>query len=92
MLVGAAGIGAANLWTLHRARATLGKMALDLRIVRADGTEVELWRIVLLRWLPITAASAFLAPLALIDVLFIFGAARRCVHDYLADTVVVDAR
>lgn len=87
-------IGAVNLWTLHQHRASIGKLALKLRIVRADGTEAELWRIVLLRWMPMAAISAipFVSILALVDVLFIFGAARRCVHDYIADTVVVDAK
>jgi hypothetical protein len=28
---------------------------------------------------------------AIIDVLFIFGNARRCVHDYIADTIVIKA-
>lgn len=28
----------------------------------------------------------------IIDALFIFGAARRCVHDYIAGTVVIQAR
>jgi len=86
-------VAAINLWTLHRHRASLGKMALKLRIVRRDGSEVELWRIVALRWLP-TAVIGFvpgLNLLNLIDALFIFREDRRCVHDMVADTVVVDA-
>jgi len=27
----------------------------------------------------------------IVEVLFIFGPARRCVHDYIADTIVIKA-
>jgi uncharacterized RDD family membrane protein YckC len=89
-----AAIGGVNLWMVHKHRASLGKLVFSMRIVRADGSEAEVWRIVFLRWLPVTAIGAipFLGVLALVDVLFIFGSARRCVHDYIADTVVIDAK
>jgi uncharacterized RDD family membrane protein YckC len=94
MIVGMVVVAALNLWTLHRHRASLGKLSLGLRIVRTDGSEAELWRIVFLRWLPVTVIGAipYLGFLTLVDALFIFGSARRCVHDYAADTVVVDAK
>jgi uncharacterized RDD family membrane protein YckC len=93
-LVGVLAVAGINLWTLHRHRASLGKCSLGLRIVRADGSEAELWRIVLLRWLPVTVIGVipYLGVLTLVDALFIFGSARRCVHDYAADTVVVDTK
>jgi uncharacterized RDD family membrane protein YckC len=84
-------VGVINLWTVHRWRASIGKLALKIRMVRTDGSEAELWRIVFLRGLPQWLVS--LIPLAnmltLVDVLFIFGKAHRCVHDYIADTIVV---
>jgi uncharacterized RDD family membrane protein YckC len=87
-------LAATNLWIVHARRASLGKLVFKLRVVRADGSEADFWRILLLRWLP--AALLAVVPVygwgvLLIDSLFIFGTARRCVHDYLADTVVVDA-
>ena len=93
-MVGVLAVAGLNLWTLHRHRASLGKLSLGLRIVRADGSEAELWRIVFLRCLPVTVIGAipYLGLLTLVDALFIFGSARRCVHDYAADTVVVDAK
>jgi uncharacterized RDD family membrane protein YckC len=94
LFAGMAAVGAINLWTLHRARASLGKLALSLRVVRTDGTEAELWRIVLLRWLP-TGLIGFIPGLNLlnlVDVLFIFRGDRRCVHDLIADTVVIDSK
>jgi len=84
-------VGAINLWTVHRYRASIGKLALRIRMVRSDGTEAGLWRLVFLRGLPQWAVSAipFVNLLNLVDVLFVFGKARRCAHDYIADTIVV---
>jgi uncharacterized RDD family membrane protein YckC len=84
-------VGAINLWTVHRYRASIGKLALKIRMVRSDGAEAELWRIVFLRGLPqwVVSAIPFVNLLNLVDVLFVFGKARRCVHDYIADTIVV---
>jgi uncharacterized RDD family membrane protein YckC len=88
-----AGLAAWNLWTVHKYRASLGKRFIGLRVLRSDGSEASTSRIVFLRWLPATAVGAipYIGWLALIDVLLIFRENRRCVHDLIADTVVVDA-
>jgi len=92
------GIGipaAINLWMLHRFRATIGKRSSGIRMVRSDGSEAELWRLIFLRGLPQWLLSGLgkLLPiinlLLLADVLFIFGKPHRCLHDYIADTIVV---
>ena len=51
-------------------------------------------RIVLLRMVPmsIVAYIPFVGGLLnLVDILFIFGRDRRCIHDLIADTIVVQA-
>lgn len=96
LLLGA--VGLINLWLVHRYRASIGKLALKIRMVRRNGSEAELWRLIVLRGVPqwvLSAAANFLPlvyVLVMVDVLFIFGAAHRCVHDYIADTIVVKAR
>jgi uncharacterized RDD family membrane protein YckC len=79
---------------VYRHGQTIGKKWLGIKVVRKDGSKATLGRIFWLRYLLNTVFM--LIPLlgtlySLIDPLFIFGAAKRCVHDYLADTVVVRA-
>jgi uncharacterized RDD family membrane protein YckC len=81
-------------WFLYRSGQTLGKMALGLRIVRTDGSRAALPRLLFLRQGLSMALGLvpFLGRLyGLVDSLFIFGAPRRCLHDYIADTMVVTA-
>jgi uncharacterized RDD family membrane protein YckC len=50
---------------------------------------------ILLRYLPISLAALIpvIGPyLSLVDVVFIFGSERRCIHDRLAGTKVVKVR
>jgi uncharacterized RDD family membrane protein YckC len=73
---------------------TIGKALLKVRIVRSDGSRASFGRIVALRYLPTTVIS--LIPLigglyALVDSLLIFRESRRCLHDNIADTIVVKA-
>lgn len=83
-----------NCYLLWRDGQTLGKKVVGIRIVRLNGTRASFVRIFILRilapgvigWVPIVG---FLFGLA--NVLFIFGPARRCLHDYMADTIVVQA-
>lgn len=73
---------------------TVGKMLLKIRIVRSDGSRASFGRLVGLRFIVNTLLT--LVPVvggvyALVDALFIFREPRRCVHDLIADTVVVQA-
>ncbi len=92
--IGLAAVAAINLWMVHRYRASIGKKALKIRMVRADGSEAELWRLIFLRWLPqwIVNVVPIVNILSLVDVLFIFGKEQRCVHDYIGGTIVVKAK
>lgn len=79
------------LW-LHQAGQTPGKRALGIRIVGRDGRRVGLGRLVGLRFAPMFVVNLVLGGLSWsIDVLLIFGAERRCLHDLMADTIVVRA-
>jgi uncharacterized RDD family membrane protein YckC len=73
---------------------TVGKALLKIRIVRSDGSPASFARIVGLRYLTTSVLAAI--PVAgtiygLVDVLLIFRASRRCLHDNIADTIVVTA-
>ena len=72
---------------------TVGKMAAAVRIVDARTREiVPFWKSFGLRVFVIQALAsvpAVGAVFSLVDVLFIFGERRRCLHDHLAGTVVI---
>ena len=72
---------------------TVGKMLLGIRIVRPDGSAASLARILGLRYGIgyVIAALHFsvLMVFSLVDCVMIFRANRRCLHDMIADTIVV---
>ena len=71
---------------------SIGKMALGIRIVHMDGEQATLGRIVGLRILPMQLIGWIPyigGVISLVDVLFIFRASRRCIHDDIARTKVV---
>lgn len=74
---------------------TVGKKLVGIRIVsHADGSILPFNRVFGLRYLPVSLVT--LIPLignllVLVDALFIFGKERRCLHDLLAGTTVVNA-
>jgi uncharacterized RDD family membrane protein YckC len=81
-------------WFLYHRSQSLGKMAMGLRIVRADGSPASFGRSFGLRLFlfGVCGRIPYVGPLiGIIDALFIFGGARRCLHDYVADTIVVTA-
>ena len=81
-----------NLMLLGDRGQTVGKRWLRVRIVRSDGSDADLGRLFGLRMCVPWLIGFFLGPLFVLpDVLFIFGDERRCLHDMMADTIVVDA-
>jgi len=69
---------------------SIGKKACGIKVVRSDGSRASLSRLIWLR--NVLNGVLGLIPLyGLIDALFIFGEARRCLHDHLADTIVIKA-
>lgn len=74
---------------------TIGKWVCGIRVVRTDRSKVSLQRILMLREMPLFVIAAIPLPyvsaaLILLDAIFIFRSSRQCLHDQLADTVVVN--
>ena len=73
---------------------TIGKRLLGLRIVRSNGERVAIGRLLGLRyfvgWI-ITMIPFIGVVFALADSLLIFRDSRKCLHDNIADTIVVKA-
>ena len=90
-VLGIIGLIAANLWLLNRNGQSIGKYSFEIRIVRTDGSPAGLARLIFARGLPqwIVGSIPVVNLLSLVDVLFIFREDRRCVHDLIADTMVV---
>jgi uncharacterized RDD family membrane protein YckC len=80
---------------LHTSGQTIGKRAAGTRIVSVDDNRIlPLWKVIALRQLPISIVS--LVPVfggfaGIADVLFIFRRDRRCLHDLIAGTKVINA-
>ena len=69
---------------------TLGKKILGIKVVRRDGAPASLGRIFWLRNV-INALIGIVPFYVLADHVFIFGESRQCLHDKIADTIVVAA-
>lgn len=97
LLVLAGGIGLLiyQLRLLASEAQTWGKKKMNVRIVMYEtGEQATLGRILGLRIIVnglIGAIPCVGSIYGLVDILFIFGEERRCVHDYLAGTKVVEA-
>jgi uncharacterized RDD family membrane protein YckC len=78
-----------QLYLLSTLGQTLGKRMMGIQVRRTDGSPVDLGRLIFLRnvvpWFINSACGIFF----LVDALFIFGDERRCLHDQIADTIVV---
>jgi len=93
-LLAVLGRAVANFMLLHRDGQTLAKRLLRIRILRSDGSRASLSRIIFARALPTSVLSAIplVGPIiSLVDALMIFRDNRRCLHDEIADTIVVKA-
>jgi uncharacterized RDD family membrane protein YckC len=69
---------------------SIAKKLLGIKVVRSDGTPVSLGRVIGLRNL-VNGLISIIPLYGFIDTLFIFGESRQCLHDKLADTIVVKA-
>ena len=69
---------------------TIAKKMLNIKVVRSDGSPASLGRIFWLRNV-VNTLICFIPLYQLVDVLFIFADERQCLHDKLADTIVVEA-
>lgn len=82
-------------YLLARYGQTIGKRLVKTRIVSVrDDRILPFWRVISLRYVPIWLVSQIPllgGVLTLVDVLFIFRSDRRCVHDLIAGTKVVNA-
>jgi len=81
-------------WFLYQRSQSIGKIAMGLRIVRKDGSAATIGRTLGLRLVAFGALGFIptVGPfIGFVDALFIFGSARRCLHDLVADTIVVTA-
>jgi uncharacterized RDD family membrane protein YckC len=88
------GLLVTNLVWLHRYGQTIGKRLLKVRIVRTDGSRISLARVVFLRGLPLGLVGAIPVLgqiVAVLNPLMIFRSDRRCLHDLIADSKVVNA-
>ena len=74
---------------------TVGKKLVGIKIVRTDGTPATVARILFLRLAPLQLAGALIPVIGgivgLVDVLLIFRQSRKCLHDNIADTIVIKA-
>jgi uncharacterized RDD family membrane protein YckC len=83
--------GGVQAWSQVTRGQSVGKRALGIRVVRMDGSDVDIWRLLLLRNAVMLFASQLCGLVGLADALWIFSAEQRCLHDLLADTKVVVA-
>jgi len=91
-LVGLAVFVAVQWVPLNANGQTWGKRMLGIRIVDMDGDKPPIVQLICLRYLPIQLASNIPVigiVVALVNVLLIFRADRRCGHDLIAGTQVV---
>ena len=82
-----------NCVLLYKHSQTIGKRLLKIKIVRSDGSRIAFGRLLGLRIILIqliyqipVAGSLF----SLVDALFIFREDHKCIHDLIADTIVIN--
>jgi uncharacterized RDD family membrane protein YckC len=69
---------------------SIAKKMLGIKVVRRDGSPISLGRLFWLRNV-VNGLLGVLPLYGLIDSLFIFAESRQCLHDKLADTIVIKA-
>jgi uncharacterized RDD family membrane protein YckC len=83
-----------NGYLLFHKGQTIGKLVVKTKIVDLDGNVPSFGKLLLLRYfiLGVVAQIPFIKMVVgLVDAVFIFGKGRRCLHDHMASTRVVNA-
>jgi uncharacterized RDD family membrane protein YckC len=69
---------------------TIAKKWLGIKVVRPDGSRASIGRIFWLRNM-LNGVISIIPLYGLVELLFIFGESRQCLHDKIASTIVVKA-
>jgi uncharacterized RDD family membrane protein YckC len=69
---------------------TMAKKMLHIKVVRSDGSAASVGRIFWLRNF-VNGLLGIIPLYGIVELLFIFGEAQQCLHDKIADTIVVKA-
>lgn len=89
--VGLCVLAVVQFWLLSTRGQTIGKMVMNVRVVKYDSEKNGGFVPNVLLRVIINSILAFVPFYALVDVLFIFRQDRRCIHDLIAGTKVVQA-
>jgi uncharacterized RDD family membrane protein YckC len=76
--------------SIARTGQSMAKKMMGIKVVRRDGSPVSLGRVIWLRNI-LNSALGIIPVYGIIDILFIFAESRQCLHDKIADTIVVKA-
>ena len=90
MLVGFIAWAWLTILYVSRNGQSIAKKMLGIKVVRADGSPASLGRIFWMRNF-VNGLIGIIPLYGLIDVLFVFSESRQCLHDKLADTIVIKA-
>lgn len=85
-----AALGLQLVLVIHNGQ-SLGKRIMRIKVVSPDGRPVSAARIIFMRNLVPQIIGAFCGVFGLIDALLIFRSDQRCLHDLMAETIVVQA-
>lgn len=89
-----------NGYLLFKKGQTIGKVVVKTRIVDLSDNVPSIGKLIVLRYLILSLAFQILILVGFValadavpfaDALFIFGKKRRCIHDYIAGTRVINA-
>jgi uncharacterized RDD family membrane protein YckC len=92
-LVAMVGLAVWCIWTYRTVKAngqTIAKKMLNIKVVRSDGSPISVGRIFWLRNV-VNGLLGIIPLYGLVELLFIFGESQQCLHDKIADTIVVKA-
>jgi uncharacterized RDD family membrane protein YckC len=79
-----------NFRSMARNGQSMAKKMVGIKVVRSDGSPASLGRLIWLRNV-LNGLIAIIPAYGIIDSLFIFAESRQCLHDKIADTIVIKA-